>query len=87
MNAVITVIGKDEIGILSKVSAQCAKAECNIRDVTQSILEGYYTLIMLVDGEKMNCTLLELKEAIKGELPAMETHIMHEDIFHAMHSI
>lgn len=87
MKAVITVIGKDMVGILAKVSTACAKADVNVVEVTQSILDKYFAMIMLVDIEKMDCSLEELKDAILQEVPSMTVHVMHEDIFNSMHRI
>ena len=87
MKAVITVIGKDMVGILAKVSSACAKSNVNVVEVTQSILDEYFAMIMLVDIEKMDCSLEELKGSILQEVPAMTVHVMHEDIFNSMHQI
>ncbi len=87
MKAVITVIGKDMVGILAKVSSACAKSNVNVVEVTQSILDEYFAMIMLVDIEKMECSLEELKGSILQGVPAMTVHVMHEDIFNSMHQI
>ena len=60
MKAVITVIGKDMVGILAKVSTACADANANVVEVTQSVLDKYFAMIMLVDISKLNCSLEEL---------------------------
>ena len=54
MKAVVTVIGHDTLGIISKVSAACAEAGANIIDITQSVLREYFAMIMLVDLSRMN---------------------------------
>lgn len=87
MKAVITVIGKDMVGILSRVSGTCADANANVVEVTQSILQDYFAMIMLIDMEKMNCSLEELKKKLEENVPSMEIHVMHEDIFNSMHRI
>ena len=87
MKAVITVIGKDSVGILSEVSTVCAGAYANVVEVTQSILDKYFAMIMLVDINKLNCSLDELKNSISEAVPAMTVHVMHEDIFNSMHRI
>ena len=71
MKAVITVIGKDMVGILAKVSTTCAEANANVSEVTQSILDEYFAMIMLVEIDKMNCTLDELKNRIEKIVPTM----------------
>lgn len=87
MKAVITVIGKDMVGILAKVSAACAEANANVSEVTQSVLDAYFAMIMLVDIDQLNRSLEELKESIQVAVPSMTVHVMHEDIFNSMHRI
>ena len=87
MKAVITVIGKDMVGILAKVSTACADANANVVEVTQSVLDKYFAMIMLVDISKLNCSLEELKNSIETIVPTMTVHVMHEDIFDSMHRI
>ena len=87
MKAVITVIGRDMVGILAKVSTTCANANANIIEVTQSVLQEYFAMVMLIDILKMNCELDELKENLRVNVPDMIIHVMHEDIFNAMHRI
>lgn len=87
MRAVITVIGKDMVGILAKVSTVCADANANVAEVTQSVLDDYFAMIMLVDIDKMTYALDELKDNIEEAVPTMTVHVMHEDIFNSMHRI
>lgn len=87
MKAVITVIGKDMVGILAKVSTTCAEANANVVEVTQSLLGEYFAMIMLIDISKMNCSFDDLRNNIKATVPTMTVHVMHEDIFNSMHRI
>ena len=87
MKAVITVIVIDMVGILAKVSTACADANANVVEVTQSVLDKYFAMIMLVDISKLNCSLEELKNSIETIVPTMTVHVMHEDIFNSMHRI
>lgn len=87
MKAVVTVIGKDMVGILAKVSTTCANANANVIEVTQSVIQEYFAMIMLIDIEKMTCSIDELREQMKANVDGMEIHIMHEDIFNSMHRI
>ncbi|MEE1170545.1 MAG: ACT domain-containing protein [Anaerovoracaceae bacterium] len=87
MKAVITVLGKDMVGILARVSQTCAEANVNVVEVTQSILEDYFAMIMLVDISKMTIGIDELTEKLKNNVSDMEIHVMHEDIFNSMHRI
>ncbi|MCH5299220.1 MAG: ACT domain-containing protein [Ruminococcus sp.] len=89
MKAVITVIGKDSVGILSKVSSSCADVGVNIVEVTQSVLQDMFAMIMLVDIEKSTIELEALRERLDkvGEQTGTKVHVMHEDIFNSMHKI
>ena len=87
MRAVVTVIGKDDIGILAKVSTACAEKMVSVDEVTQSILEDYFCLIMLVGIDRMTFSIEELQQNIQGKVPDMTVHVMHEDIFDSMHRI
>ncbi|QHI71316.1 ACT domain-containing protein [Aminipila terrae] len=87
MKAVVTVIGKDMVGILAKVSTTCADANANVLEVTQSVLQEYFAMIMLIDISKMNCELDSLRENLQKNVTGMTIHVMHEDIFNSMHRI
>ena len=89
MKAVITVVGKDMVGILSKVANLCADKNVNIADVTQTIMQDYFCMIMMCDIDKMSCSFSDfVDEAEKiGKDNALSIHVMHEDIFNSMHRI
>ena len=89
MMAVITVIGKDSVGILAKVSEACSKADVNIVEVTQSVLQDMFAMIMLVEIDKSNIGFEQLRTNLKavGESTNTKVHVMHEDIFNSMHRI
>lgn len=89
MRAIITVIGKDTVGILAKVSEACAKADVNIAEVTQSVLQDMFAMVMLVELDKSNMSLEQLRKSLEevGTVTGTKIHIMHEDIFNAMHKI
>lgn len=87
MRAVVTVIGKDMVGILAKVSTICAEANANVIEVTQSVLQEFFAMVMLIDINHMNCELGELNERLKANVEGMKIHVMHEDIFNSMHRI
>lgn len=89
MKAVITVIGKDAVGILAKVSDACAKASVNIVEVTQSVLQDMFAMIMLVEIDRATLGFEELRAQLDrvGEETGTKVHIMHEDIFNSMHKI
>lgn len=89
MRAVVTVIGKDKTGIISQVSTFLAERQVNILDISQTILEEYFAMIMLVDLSGATQKLADLAEECKlmGEKIGMSVHVQHEDIFKAMHSV
>ena len=89
MRAVITVIGKDMVGILARVSSICAEYNVNVVDVTQSILQDLFAMIMMVDISKCSVPFQELSDSLSsiGEEMGMTIHVMHEDIFNSMHRI
>ena len=89
MKAVVAVIGKDTVGILAKISTICAAANANVMDVTQTIMQDLFAMIMLIDISK--CTedyhILANKLMHAGQEMNLQIHVMHEDIFNAMHRI
>lgn len=89
MKAVITVLGKDTVGILAKVSAACAEEGVNIIEVTQSIMQDLFAMIMLADIKDSNVTVDDLSKKLDkvGEEMGVKVHVMHEDIFNSMHKI
>lgn len=89
MRAVITVIGKDNVGILHKVSGVCSDMGVNVIEVTQSVLQDMFAMIMLVDITDMTKDFSQLVDDMTslGEKLGLSIHTMHEDIFNSMHSI
>lgn len=89
MRAVITVIGKDNVGILHQVSGVCAKYQANVLEVTQSVLQHMFAMIMMVDITAMTTNFTQLSDELNslGETLGLSIHAMHEDIFNAMHRI
>jgi ACT domain-containing protein len=89
MRAVITVIGKDMVGILARVSKICYDNNINITDVTQSVLHEFFAMIMLVDisSSKISCAELSDKMNTLGDNLGLKIHVMHEDLFNCMHTI
>lgn len=89
MNAVITVTGKDNKGIIAKVSTVCAEYGANIVDITQSVLRDYFVMFMIADITGLNVKLSEFVDILNalGDKNALKIQVMHEDIFNAMHRI
>ena len=89
MKAIVTVIGQDRVGIIADVCATLSSCEVNILDISQTILQGYFTMIMRVDTSASTVSFAELSEALreKGKNISLEIRIQREDIFNAMHRI
>jgi ACT domain-containing protein len=89
MRAIITVVGKDKVGIIAKISAFLAESNINILDINQTILQNYFTMMMLVDMEGMNKELAAIREAIDevGKELGVSITLQHEQVFKAMHRI
>ncbi|MBP3484428.1 MAG: ACT domain-containing protein [Oscillospiraceae bacterium] len=89
MKAVMTVIGADCIGIVAQVSTLLAKMNVNILDMSQTIMEGLFTMTMLVDTEKSEHKLEDIRSALdaKGAEMGLKIRIQRADIFTAMHRI
>lgn len=89
MKAFITVIGEDKIGIINGVTSILTKESVNIIDISQTLLENYFTMIMLVDLKRMKIGFKELKDSLENKAKeiGVDIKIQHEDIFNTMHKI
>lgn len=89
MRAVISVIGKDIVGILAKVSTRCAECNANVVDVTQTVLQDLFVMVMVVDIQAINCDFGDFADIFTalGDNMNMKIQVMHEDIFNSMHRI
>jgi len=89
MKAVISVIGKDSVGILAFVSNACAKYNVNIIDVSQTVMSDTFAMIMMTDIEKLNIKLDEFIDILQksGKERRLIINVMHEDVFNSMHRI
>ena len=89
MRAIITVVGRDTVGILAKVSAMCAEHNVNIIEVTQSILQDMFCMMMMADTSKASVDFTTFADSLEkyGEQNGLSIHAMHEDIFNSMHRI
>ena len=89
MKAVITVTGKDTVGIIASVANECAKYDANIVDISQSVLSEYFAMIMLADIDKLSVPFADFVDAMAlvGKDKGLDVHVMHEDIFNTMHHI
>lgn len=89
MRAIVTVIGKDMVGIIAKVSTKCAESNANVMEITQSVLQDLFAMIMLVDTSELNCDFATFASRMSntGEELGLSISAMHEDIFNSMHRI
>ena len=89
MRAIVTVVGKDRVGIIANVCTLLAQNDVNILDISQTVLQDYFTMIMLVDTAGCIMAFDELSNTLKtrGEKEALSIRIQREDIFEAMHRI
>ena len=89
MKAVITVTGKDKVGIIAMASAECSKHGVNIIDISQTVMKEYFAMIMLVEVGELSVSFSEFVEIMKreGEAAGVDIRVMHEDIFNTMHRI
>lgn len=85
--AVVTVVGRNDIGILAAVATGIAEARASIVQVSQIVMDEFFTMNMLIDLSSMEGSLPELEKSLNDRLPGMEIHVMHENIFNSMHSI
>ena len=89
MKSILTVIGKDQVGIIAGISAELQKLNINILNVTQTIMDEYFTMIMLVDQSNANASMEEIKNGLtdKGKELKVDVKIQREEIFNTMHSL
>jgi ACT domain-containing protein len=89
MRAIVSVIGKDRMGIIAKVSGLLYSIDINVLDLSQSVLQDYFHMIMLVDISKCERKFSDIAASLAalGEEIGMSIKIQHEDIFNAMHKI
>ncbi|AJY76799.1 ACT domain-containing protein [Paenibacillus beijingensis] len=89
LKGIVTVLGKDKIGIIAKVCTYLAEHQVNILDISQTIVQGYFNMMMIVDLSGANKTFEALVEDLRqvGQSIGVEIKLQHEDIFNIMHRI
>ena len=89
MKAIVTVIGKDKVGITANVCMLLAQNNINILDITQTVLQDYFTMVMLVDTAACTQSIGDISDILRqaGEEQGLSIRIQREDIFNAMHRI
>ena len=89
MKAILTVIGRDKVGIIAGISTELLKLNINILDVNQTIMDQYFTMIMMLDLKESSSSFDMMKSSLvsKGEELGVEVKIQREEIFNSMHTL
>ena len=89
MKAVVTVVGKDQVGIIAAVCNKLAQYNVNVLDISQTVMQGYFTMMMVVDASGCTLPLAELVTDMEemGKERGLSIRVQREDIFEAMHRI
>lgn len=89
MKAVVTVVGKDQVGIIAAVCTHLAKWQINVLDISQTVMQGYFTMMMVVDTSASTLPLAELAQKMEeaGKEMNLSIRLQREDIFDAMHRV
>lgn len=89
MKAIVTVVGKDQVGIIAGVCNRLAEYNINVLDISQTIMQGYFTMMMVVDLAECRAPFDALRASLKeyGESRGLSIRIQREDIFDAMHKL
>ena len=89
MKAIVTVVGKDRVGIIAAVCVALAKFNVNVLDINQTIMQGYFTMMMATDVSECNVPMAQLVSEMEkvGKDMGLSIRIQREDIFEAMHRI
>ena len=89
MKAIVTVLGNDNVGIIATVCAKLSEYNINILDISQTILQEKFTMIMAVDLDKANAKFIDVANGLRelGQQRNLSIHIQREETFNAMHTI
>ena len=89
MKAIVTVVGKDQVGIIAGVCNRLAEFNVNVLDISQTVMQGYFTMMMAVDVSACTVPLAQLCEEMEkaGKERGLSIRVQREDIFEAMHRI
>ena len=89
MQVVLTIVGKDKVGITAKVTNALANMNINIININQNIMQGFFNMVLIADMEGASVTLSEAREVMVklGEEIGVEIRLQSEEIFTAMHRI
>ena len=89
MKAIVTVVGKDAVGIIANVCVELAKYNINVLDISQTVMQGYFTMMMVVEVSQSTVPVVELAKVLedKGKDMGLSIRLQREDIFEAMHRV
>ena len=89
MKAIVTVVGKDQVGIIAAVCVHLASYNVNVLDISQTVMQGYFTMMMVVDVSGSNIPVAELARELeeKGKEMNLSIRLQREDIFEAMYRV
>ena len=89
MKAIVTVVGKDQVGIIARVCVKLAEYNVNVLDINQTVMQGYFTMMMAVDVSACKVPLAELVEIMEatGKAMGLSIRVQREDIFEAMYRV
>ena len=89
MKAIVTVVGKDQVGIIAAVCVKLAEYQVNVLDISQTVMQGYFTMMMVVDVSACTLPLSELAGVMDamGKEKGLSIRVQREDIFESMHRI
>ena len=89
MKAIVTVVGKDQVGIIARVCVNLAEYNVNVLDINQTVMQGYFTMMMAVDVSACKVPLAELVEIMEalGKDMGLSIRVQREDIFEAMYRV
>lgn len=89
MKAIVTVVGKDRVGIIAEVCTDLAAFHVNVLDIRQTVMQGYFTMMMAVDVSESTCPVVQLAQKLeeRGKEMGMSIRLQREEIFQAMHRV
>ena len=89
MKAIVTVVGKDTVGIIASVCVELAQYNVNVLDISQTVMQGYFTMMMVVEVSQSTLPVAELAKRLedKGKEMGLSIRLQREDIFDAMHRV
>lgn len=89
MKAIVTVVGKDRVGIIAAVCTDLAAFHVNVLDISQTVMQGYFTMMMVVDVSQSTYSVVDLAQKLeqRGKEMDLSIRLQREEIFQAMHRV